>query len=309
MKTPWKTENIPDQTDHIAIVTGANSGIGYETTKALAAKGATVIMACRNLEKANAAAKNISQSVTDADLAIIKLDLANLASVHSFAEEFNGKYDKLNLLINNAGVMIPPFSKTKDGFELQFGANHLGHFALTGLLMAKILTTPKARVINVSSSAHHMGTGTIDFDNLQAEKGYKPWVAYAQSKLANLLFTLELNKRFSEAQANALATASHPGWTGTNLQAHSNTFRLLSPFFAQKPPMGALPSLYAATAPDVQANDYYGPGGWQEMRGYPKQVSSSQQAKDPQLAKRLWEVSEDLIGFKYELNEVVLPRN
>ncbi len=298
MSKRWTSKDIPDQTNNIAIVTGANSGIGYETTKALAAKSATVVMACRNLEKANAAASNIRQSVANASLEIIKLDLADLASVHSFAEEFNDKYNKLNLLINNAGVMVPPFAKTKDGFELQFGANHLGHFALTGLLMARILATSRARVINVSSSAHRMGTGTIDFDNLQAEKGYKAWAAYAQSKLANLLFTLELNKQFSEAQANALAAASHPGWTATSLQGHSNLFQFLNPFFAQKPPMGALPSLYAATAPDVQANDYYGPGGWQEMRGYPKKVSSSPQAKDQQLAKRLWEVSENLTGVK-----------
>lgn len=256
-------------------------------------------MACRNLKKAEAAAAAICKDVPGAKLDIMQLDLADLDSVRTFAKTFGAVYDKLYLLINNAGIMIPPFTKTKDGFEVQFGANHLGHFALTGLLMDKLKASPKARVVNVSSGAHKMGTKTIDFDNLQAEKGYKPWAAYAQSKLANLLFTLQLNKYFVGNGVDALASSSHPGWTGTNLQVYSSPMQFLNRFFAQTPEMGALPSLYAATAPDVAANDYYGPDGFQEMGGYPKKVSTSETAQNIELAKRLWNVSEKLTGVSY----------
>lgn len=289
----WTTEQIPSQKNRIVIVTGANSGIGYETAKALAAKGATVVMACRNLDKANEAAAKIRKTVSDADLDIIPLDLADLSSVRKFATLFNAKYSKLDLLINNAGVMVPPLTKTKDGFELQFGANHLGHFALTNLLLEKILATPQARIVNVSSGVHHQGK--VDFDNLNAEKGYAAWGAYAQSKLANLLFTLELNQRLTAAKSDAIATAAHPGWTLTGLQ--NGVALWASRLLGQQAPMGALPTLYAATSADMKANDYAGPGGFQEMRGYPKKVDRSAAAKDPSVARRLWQVSEELTGM------------
>lgn len=289
----WTTEQIPSQKNRIVIVTGANSGIGYETAKALAAKGATVVMACRNLDKANEAAAKIRKTVSDADLDIIPLDLADLSSVRKFATLFNAKYSKLDLLINNAGVMVPPLTKTKDGFELQFGANHLGHFALTNLLLEKIMATPKARIVNVSSGVHHQGK--LDFENLNAEKGYAAWGAYAQSKLANLLFTLELNQRLAALNSDAIATAAHPGWTLTGLQ--NGVALWASRLLGQQAPMGALPTLYAATSADMKANDYAGPGGFQEMRGYPKKVDRSAAAKDPSVARRLWQVSEELTGM------------
>ena len=294
----WTAEHIPDQTGRTAIVTGANSGIGFETAQALAAKGAAVVMACRNLSKAAAAAEAIREAVPGAKLEILELDLADLASVRSFAEAFSRTYDTLDLLINNAGVMVPPFSKTKDGFELQFGANHLGHFALTGLLLDRLTATPGARVVNVSSGAHRFGK--MDFDNLQSEKGYKPWQAYGRSKLANLLFTLELQKHLTARGADTLAVAAHPGGTKTNLQNNmSGLLRPLMNMMMQEQAMGALPTLYAATAPDMKGNDYIGPDGFQEMRGYPVRVGRSDEAKDPNLARRLWEVSEKLSGVRY----------
>jgi NAD(P)-dependent dehydrogenase (short-subunit alcohol dehydrogenase family) len=295
MTEKWTTQNIPDLTGKVAIVTGANSGIGFETAKELAAKGAEVVLACRNLDKANIAAKEIRSMVRKAKLGIIQLDLADLASVRDFADTFKGRYDSLDLLINNAGIMIPPFTKTADGFEVQFGANHLGHFALTGLLMNVILATPRARIVNLSSNAHRMGT--IDFDNLNAEKGYQPANAYAQSKLANLLFTLELNRKLVEIDSDVIATAAHPGWTVTGLQ--KGFLHTVSEWVGQKPEMGALPTLQAALDPDAGRNDYFGPSGFMEMRGYPRKVETSDSAKDTKLAKRLWVVSEELTGVNY----------
>jgi len=293
----WTTNKIPDLGGKVAIVTGANSGIGFETAKALAEKGAEVVLACRNLEKANIAEREIRSMARKAKLGIIQLDLADLASVRDFAETFISKYQSLDLLINNAGIMIPPFTKTADGFEVQFGANHLGHFALTGLLLDVILATPNARIVNVSSSAHRMGAGTIDFDNLNAEKGYIPAIAYAQSKLANLLFTLELNRCLVEIDSDVIATAAHPGWTATGLQ--KGFLHTVSEWIGQKPEIGALPTLQAALDPDAERNDYFGPGGFMEMRGYPKKVETSAAAKDANLAKRLWVVSEELTGISY----------
>ena len=299
MTNHWTADDIPDQTGRVAVVTGANSGIGFETAKALADKGATIVMACRNLDKANAAASDIKQTVLDARLDIIHLDLADLSSVRTSAEEFKNKYSQLDLLINNAGVMVPPYTKTEDGFELQFGANHLGHFALTGLLIDEVLATPKARVVSVSSGAHRMGT--MDFENLQAEKGYRPWQAYGRSKLANLLFILELQNRLEAAHANATAVAAHPGGTKTNLQGNmSRLARPLINLIMQEASKGALPTLYAATAPGVSGNDYYGPNGFQEIRGYPRKVDSSDESQDSGLARQLWLESERLTGVTYD---------
>ncbi len=294
----WTTNDIPDLNGKIAIVTGANSGIGYETAKALAEKNAVVVLACRNLEKARIAVDQIRQDVENAQLEIIRLDLADLDSVRQFAETFKAQYETLDLLINNAGVMIPPFTRTKDGFELQFGANHLGHFALTGLLLERLVKTPNARVVNVSSGAHRMGSGTIDFDNLNAEKNYSRGGAYGQSKLANLLFTLELNRFFKEIGSDVLATSAHPGWTVTGLQR--GLMHTISRLVGQQPAMGALPTLRAALAPDAQPSDYYGPGGMMEMRGYPVKVSPSAAAQDQELARQLWQVSEELTGVRYQ---------
>jgi NAD(P)-dependent dehydrogenase (short-subunit alcohol dehydrogenase family) len=297
MTSNWTAENIPDLTGKIAIVTGANSGIGYETARALAHKRAMVILACRNQDKGEAAVRQIDQEYPEAKAEFMQLDLSDMTSVRCFTDEFASHYDRLDILVNNAGIMAIPFGKTADGFELQFGTNHLGHFALTGLLYALVIRTHQARVITVSSSGHRFVE--IDFGNLNGEKGYDRQRAYAQSKLANLLFTYELQRRLDGAGVDIIAVAAHPGWTATNLQAHWRIVRVLNPFIAQKPKMGALPTLYAATALDVQGGGYYGPGGWQELRGYPTRVKSSDGSHDMAVAARLWTVSEALTGVQY----------
>ncbi len=297
MTSNWTAENIPDLTGKVAIVTGANSGIGYEAAQALACHAATVILACRNKAKGAAAIQQIERECPKARAELMPLDLSDLAAIHRFADEFAAHYDRLDMLINNAGIMMTPFGKTADGFELQFGTNHLGHFALTGLLLDPILHTRQARVITISSSGHRWGQ--IDFNNLNAEKGYDRGKAYSQSKLANLLFTYELQRRFQDAGVDAIAVAAHPGWTATNLAVHWRMVRALTPFIGQKPPMGALPTLYAATAPDVQGGDYYGPRGWQEIRGYPTKVRSTDRSHDMAVAARLWTISEELTGVRY----------
>jgi NAD(P)-dependent dehydrogenase (short-subunit alcohol dehydrogenase family) len=294
----WTLDDMPDQSGRVAIVTGANTGIGFETAAALAEKNATVVMACRNKQKAEAAMQKIRERTPDAKLEFIELDLASLASVERFAEAFRASQDRLDLMINNAGVMIPPFGTTEDGFELQFGCNHLGHFALTGRLLDLLETTKGARIVNVSSMAHRQGK--MDFDNLNAEKGYRAMPAYGQSKLANLLFTFELQRRLEAAGSTVQATAAHPGWTGTDLQRHSAIIRFLNFFFAQTPPMGALPTLRAATDPLATGGDYFGPKGFYEMRGYPVKVGTTAEAKDEIDARRLWEVSENLTGVSFE---------
>jgi len=294
----WTLDSMTDQSGRIAIVTGANTGIGFETAAALAAKNATVVLACRNRQKAEDAMEKIRERTPNSKLEFIELDLASLASVERFAETFRASHDRLDLLINNAGVMIPPFGKTEDGFELQFGCNHLGHFALTGRLLDLIEATPDSRVVTVSSMAHRQGK--MDFDNLNAEKGYRAMPAYGQSKLANLLFTFELQKRLEERGSQVLATASHPGWTGTDLQRHSGLFRFLNTFFAQTPPMGALPTLRAATDSEAESGDYFGPKGFYEMRGYPVKVGTTPAAKNELDARRLWEVSEKLTGVSFD---------
>lgn len=293
----WTSENIPDQSGRVAIVTGANSGIGYETARALAHKGATVIMACRSVEKGQAANRQIRDEDPRGTVAVMALDLADLSSIREFAEAFKQEYQRLDLLINNAGVMmLPNYSKTADGFEMQFGTNHLGHYALTGLLLETISRTPGARVVTVSSSA--VRYGHMNFDNLNAEESYDKRGAYGQSKLANLLFTAELQRRFEAAGLDAIAVAAHPGWTTTNLQQHTR-LRILNPIFAQDPEMGALPTLYAATSPDVRGGDYYGPDGFFEMRGHPTKVEPIDRSKDEADAKKLWEVSEELTGISF----------
>ena len=293
----WTARDMPDQSGKTAIVTGANSGLGLETARALAAKGATVILACRNLEKANEAKRDIEATAPNAKLEIMQLDLADLSSVRNFASSFLAAHKQLNILVNNAGVMGPPLTKTIDGFEVQFGANHLGHFALTGLLLETLKNTPNARVVVVGSAVERFGK--IDFENLNAEHQYNPMNAYGQSKLANMLFCYELGRHLQTSGSDVLVAASHPGWTATNLQVHSASTRFLNPLFSQTPDRGALPTLYAATAPDVQNGDFFEPNGFLEMRGSPKRVKSSRASHDLELAKKLWSVSETMTGITY----------
>ncbi len=234
----------------------------------------------------------------EADARIMELDLASLKSVRKFAEEFRNNISQLDLLINNAGVMMPPESKTADGFELQFGTNHLGHFALTGLLLDLILKTENSRIVTVSSGAS--GAGNLDFDDLNWEKRkYKRMKTYGDSKIANLYFTYMLQEKLGKARSKTIALASHPGWTGTELQRHVGIANFLNRFFSQNIDMGALPTLMAATAPDVAGSDYYGPSGWKEMKGYPKKVDSNELSHDKDIAKKLWDVSEELTKVKF----------
>lgn len=303
MTQQWNESNIPDQSGRVAIVTGANSGIGWDTARMLAQRGATVIMACRNLDKATSAADKIRALKPSGKVIVMQLNLGDLDSVRAFTSEFRSQFNRLDLLINNAGVMMPPYGKTRQGFELQFGTNHLGHFALTGLLIDMLNATGNARIVTVSSGAHNFGD--IQFDNLNWEGNYNPTRAYGQSKLANLLFTYELQRKFQAAGHNTLAVAAHPGWTATNLQQHSGMIRLLNPFLAQSTDMGALPTVYAATALDVAGADYYGPGGLWEMRGYPKKVESNKKSHDRSVAQRLWAVSETLTGVQFKVGQGV----
>jgi NAD(P)-dependent dehydrogenase (short-subunit alcohol dehydrogenase family) len=306
MTSKWTAENIPDLTGKVAIVTGANSGIGYETARALALKNVMVILACRNTDKGQAAVRQIAQEYPQAMIESIQLDLSDLASVRHFASEFTRHSDQLDMLINNAGIMWVPFESTADGFELQFGTNHLGHFALTGLLLDQIICTPQARVVTVSSWGERFGV--IDFDDLNAEKGYDPEKAYGQSKLANVLFTYELQRHFDGAGVDTIAAAVHPGATNTNLPSswtvanprpHWRLIRMMNSLIGQKPEMGALPTLYATVAPDVQGGDYYGPRGWGGLRGYPTTLRSGDRSHDNAVAARLWTASEELTGVRY----------
>ena len=298
MISNWSSANIPDLTDRVAIVTGANSGIGYETARILASKGTQVIIACRNQDKGEAAKQHIIRDNPKAQVELTHLDLANLESIRLFVNKFTDKYNHLHMLINNAGVMfIPDLQLTSDGFEMHLGTNHLGHFALTGLLIETIRNTTGARVVTVSSAGHRQGY--IDFNNLNAEKSYKKIFAYTQSKLANLLFTYELQRRFKSDGIDAISVASHPGWTATNLQQYAWFFRILNPWVAQKPEKGVLSTLYAATASNVKGGDYYGYGGFLEQRGAMKKVESHERAHDKAVTKWLWQVSEQLTGVRY----------
>ncbi|MGB8407006.1 MAG: SDR family NAD(P)-dependent oxidoreductase [Mycobacterium sp.] len=296
----WTTNNIPDQTGRLAVITGANTGLGYETAAALAAKGAHVVLAVRNIEKGKAAATLIGRRTPGAVVALHELDLGSLASVREAAEALRTHYDSIDLLINNAGVMYPPKESTKDGFELTFGTNHLGHFALTGLLLDRLLPTPGSRVVTVSSIGHRINAA-IHFDDLQWERGYSRVGAYGQSKLANLLFTYELQRRLVGQETTALA--AHPGGSDTELMRHlpgalQRAVPLLRPLF-QDAEAGALPTLRAATDPGALGGQYFGPDGLGETRGYPKVVSSSKQSHDMTLAARLWSVSEELTGVTF----------
>ena len=305
----WTAADIPDLTGKVIIITGANSGIGYEAAKEFARKGAKTILACRSIEKAQAAQDQIKAEISEAQVEIMYLDLANLESVRKFADQFKARYDRLDVLLNNAGIMMVPYGTTEDGFELQFGTNHLGHFALTGLLMDRLTNTPDARVVNVSSNGHRFGE--MDFDNLMFKdgEGYSPMSAYGRSKLANLLFTCELQRRFEAAGVSTIATAAHPGVSDTNLAGHMFDrwhVEFLKPamgWFLQSAAMGALPSLRAAVDSNVSGGEYFGPQGPRESRGYPVIVESSETSHNLEDARQLWAISEELTGVRYLTDE------
>ncbi|OYN78729.1 SDR family NAD(P)-dependent oxidoreductase [Mycolicibacterium sphagni] len=299
-QTPnWTTADIPDQTGRTAVITGANTGLGYETARALAAKGAHVVIAVRNLDKGKAAADLIGRRYPGADVSVQELDLTSLDSVRAAAGQLRAGHDRIDLLINNAGVMMTPKETTKDGFELQFGTNHLGHFALTGLLIDRLLASPGSRVVTVSSNGHRFGG--IRFDDLQSERSYSRAGAYGQSKLANLLFTYELQRRL--AGTGTIAVAAHPGASSSELGRYApGAVRRIAPLLEQSTEMGALPTLRAAADPTVRGGQYYGPGGFLQLRGYPKLVSSNKRSYDTGVQRRLWAVSEALTGVVYPLD-------
>ena len=297
MTINWTEQDIPGQNGRVAIVTGGNTGLGFETARMLAGHGATVILAVRDVEKGMQAASRIAGDVT-----VQALDLTSLASIRSAATDIRAAYARIDLLINNAGVMYTPKRHTADGFELQFGTNHLGHFALTGLLLDRILPVPGSRVVTVSSTGHRI-QAAIHFDDLQWERSYSRAGAYGQSKLANLMFTYELQRRLASL-GNTIAVAAHPGISNTelirNLPAGIRSLvGSIAPLITQKAELGALPTLRAATDPAVLGGQYYGPGGWSEVCGFPKLVTSSTQSYDQVLQKHLWAVSEKLTGVTF----------
>ncbi len=296
-KKRWNTSDIEDQTGRVAIVTGANSGIGFETAKVLASKGAQVIVASRSKQRGDKAMAAIAKAAPDASVELMLLDLADLGSVRNFVVAFTARFERLDLLINNAGVMMPKErEETADGFELQFGTNHLGHFALTVALLPLIVATQGSRVVNLASSAQNFGD--LDLDDLQwTDRPFKRMSSYGASKIANMLFTLELQRRFERAGVSTIAAACHPGWTSTNLQKTSTLLRWFNPLIAMKPWQGALPTLYAAISPDVQGAGYYGPDGLGTIRGYPAPNKPAAASTDREAAKRLWELSEHLVGI------------
>jgi NAD(P)-dependent dehydrogenase (short-subunit alcohol dehydrogenase family) len=303
MASRWTTERIPDQTGRVALVTGANSGLGLVAARELAKAGAHVVVACRDTTKGEAAVEGIREAAPGSEPQLEALDLADLSSVSAFAERFREGTDGLDLLINNAGVMAPPRRETADGFELQFGTNHLGHFALAGLLFPLLEGRDDARVVTVASVAHRHGR--IRFDDLQGERRYSRWAAYGQSKLANLIFAMELDRRLRDAGSTVRSLAAHPGYAATNLQLavapwYERPFMIAGNFLlAQSAEMGALPVLYAATEPGLEGGMYFGPDGIAEGRGYPRAVGMSAAARDEDTARRLWDVSEELTGVEF----------
>ena len=298
---PWSTGNIPDLSGKTAIVTGANTGIGYETALALARKKARVVLACRSRERGERALLSIREAHPGASAGLILVDLGSLLSVRSFAAEFRSKHDRLDLLINNAGVMIPPFARTEGGLEVQIGVNHFGHFALTGLLNHLLAASPGSRVVVVSSLAHRQGR--IDFENLQGERPYKPWREYGQSKLANLVFAIELQRRLERAGQETVAIAAHPGFTETDLQRHSRLLGFGVKLWSNNAAQGALPTLYAATEEAAEPGGYYGPHGFYEAKGFPAPARVKAKARDRRTAARLWEVSEEVTGVRFLSSE------
>jgi len=307
----WTASDMPNLAGRTAIVTGANSGIGLVTAQQLAAHGAEVTLAVRDADRGARAEAMIRSTVPAANVTVAPLDLSSLGSVRDFAATWSSDHPQgLDLLINNAGIMAIPRRVSADGYEMQLATNHLGHFALTGLLLPALVARPRSRVVTVSSGAHRMGR--IDFDDLMGEQKYGAWRAYGQSKLANLLFTAELQRRLDLNAIPTLAMAAHPGYTATNLQSVGNRMRgrqwldtpirLVNGVIGQTPEMGALPTLFAATAPGLPGNTYVGPDSRGELRGHPRQVGRSDAAADLTAAQRLWSASEDLTGVRYPLD-------
>ena len=305
---PFTSESIPNLTGKTALITGANSGLGLESARALAAKGAHVILAVRSEEKGKQALEELRAEQPLASLEVLSLDLSSLASIRRAAKALLAAHPRLDILLNNAGVMATPYALTEDGFELQFGTNHLGHFAFTGLIFSLLLKAPQARVVNVSSQVHLVGR--MRFDDLAWTQRYSKWGAYNMSKVANLLFTYELARRISEKGLSIISAAAHPGYAATQLQQRgaelsganlrAKLIKLLNPIAGQSAAMGALPQLYAATAPDVMPCDYLGAGGLFGARGYPKKVRSAKHSYDAQAMRTLWEMSEQLTSVRYE---------
>lgn len=306
----WSVEDIGEYEDEIAVITGANSGLGFSATKILAENGAKVIMACRILDKAKEAKQEIIEELDDPDLEVMELDLSSLKSVESFAGKFREEYDSLDILCNNAGLMALPRRETEEGFEMQLGVNHLGHFALTSHLIDMIIDS-NGRVVNQSSMAHE--DAEIDFDDLMGEENYSKWGAYGQSKLANLLFTYELDRRLKEKDIEVESVGCHPGVSDTNLfkigpkMEHSKLKLYLGKIFSkvlgQSPDKGCLPMVYAATSEEIEGGEYIGPDGFKQMRGYPEKQESSEASHNEEDAKKLWERSEELTNVKFEISE------
>jgi NAD(P)-dependent dehydrogenase (short-subunit alcohol dehydrogenase family) len=300
MKAKWTSDDVPGQHGRLAVVTGANTGLGFETARILAARGASVVLAVRDTDKGKRAAARIAAAAPGADVTVQPLDLTSLESIRAASGELRARHPRIDLLVNNAGVMLTPRQTTRDGFELQLGTNHLGHFALTGLLLEQMLPVPGSRVVTVSSLAHRV-RARINFDDLQAERSYSRAAAYSQSKLANLMFTYELQRRLSSAATTTIAVAAHPGLAATELARY--TPAIVAFFYVrvmtQKAAMGALPVLRAATDPGVVGGQYYGPGGIFGARGYPKLAASSRQSRDTAIQRRLWTVSEELTGVTF----------
>ena len=304
----WTTGAIPDLSGRVAVVTGASSGIGLKTAVELARRGAETVLACRSPERGERALEALRQAAPGARAEVMALDLASLASVERFSGELSERHPRLDLLVNNAGVMAAPYGRTEDGFELHLGTNHLGHFALTGRLLGRLLQTPGARVVTVSSIGHR--SARLDLDDLHYERGgYRPMAAYYRSKLLNLLFCYELHRRLERSGSGVLSLAAHPGVARTELMRHIATtwyrraaFRLLGALL-QGAATGALPTLRAAADPDARGGEYYGPRGLLEWSGHPVLVSSSPAARSERDARRLWEISEELTGVRYELIE------
>jgi NAD(P)-dependent dehydrogenase (short-subunit alcohol dehydrogenase family) len=300
----WTTADIPDQTGRTAVITGANTGLGYETAAALAAKGAHVVLAVRNLDKGKDAADRIAAASSGASVSLQELDLTSLESIRAAADQLRSNYDTIDLLINNAGVMVTPKSTTKDGFELQFGTNHLGHFALTGLLLDRVLAAKGSRIVTVSSQGHRAARRGIRFDDLQWEHSYSRIGAYGQAKLANLMFTYQLQRRLTGT--DTIAAAAHPGGANTELGRHMPApmrlaVNVAGPLLAQSAEMGALPTLRAATDPGVIGGQYFGPDGIGQQRGYPKVVGSNRASHDADAQRRLWAISEELTGVVFPI--------
>ena len=301
MSGVWNADDIADQRGRVAVITGANTGIGFHTAAQLAAKGAHVVLAVRNVTKGHEAVRRIHARGADGEVRVVELDLASLDSIGKAADILTEQLPRLDILINNAGVMWTPKTLTADGFEMQFGTNHLGHFALTGHLMDKLLATQNSRIVTVSSLAHSQN-GPIEFTDLNCHGHYDPELAYSRSKLANLLFTYELQRRFQTANATTVAVAAHPGVSNTDL---GRTFPLWARgamvLLGQPADKGALPTLRAATDSGVRGGDYFGPARLRQSRGYPTLVRSSRRSHDAQLQRQLWQISEDLTGVRYPI--------